>query len=132
MRLTSDGKVEWETAEWQKPNELHSGRVAPELVSAVTQRLDAVDAEAIQAKMGPYNRYVDTSAELLIRINSSKWNRQFSVLNPWLHWPVKPLPKELKAVICEVVWLRAQVAKEPVEPMCKEGPAAADAGKSRR
>lgn len=132
VRLTSDGKVEWETTERQKPNELHSGRVAPELVSAITQRLDAVDPEAIQARMGPYNRYVDTSAELFIRIDTSKWKRQFSVVNPWPHWPVKPLPKELKTVICEVVRLREQVAKEAVRPMCEDGAATPDAEKSQR
>jgi hypothetical protein len=132
VRLSSDGKVEWETTEWQKPNELHSSRIAPELVSAITNRLVAVDPEAIQAKMGPYNRYVDTSSELFIRINTLKWNRQFSVLNPWPHWPVKPLPKELKAVICEVVRLRAKVTREPVEPLCEEGPATGDAKKSQR
>lgn len=132
VRLTSDGSVEWETVQWQKPNELHSAKIAPELAAAITRRLDEVDPEAIQPKMGPYNRYVDTSAELFIRINTPKWKRQFSVINPWPHWPLKPLPKELKIVICEVSRLRAQVAREPVEPMCAEGSATADPQESRR
>jgi hypothetical protein len=121
--------VQWETTQWQKPNELHSTKIDAQLVSAITQRLDAIDPEAIQERMGPYNRCVDTSAELFIRINTPKWKRQFSVINPWTHWPLKPVPKEVKAVICEISRLQAQVAQEPVEPMCAEG---ADAQKSQR
>jgi len=128
VRLTSDGLVQWETIQWQKPNELHSTRITPELVSAITQRLDAINPEVIQAKMGPYNRYVDTSVELFIGINTPKWKRQFSVSNPWTHWPLKTVPKDLKAVICEISRLHAQVTEEPVEPMCAE----ADAQKSQR
>jgi hypothetical protein len=133
VRLTSDGKVQWETTQWQKPNELHSTKIAAELVSAMTQRLDEIDPEAIQPKMGPYNVYVDTSVELLVSITTSKWKRQFSVSNPWPgRRPIKPLPKELKTVICEVSRLQAQVAEEPVEPLCAEVPAAAGPQKSQR
>jgi hypothetical protein len=120
VRLKGDGNVEWETVQWKKSNELHSTKIASELVSDITRRLDEIDPEALQAKMGPYNRYVDTSVELFIRINTPKLKRQFSVINPWPHWPLKPLPKELEAVICEVDRLHAQVAEEPVEPMCTE------------
>jgi hypothetical protein len=118
VRLSADGKVQWETAEWHKPNELRSTKISPELVSAIAQRLSAVDPKAFESKMGPYNRYVDTGVELFIRINTPKWKRDFSVLNPWTHSPLKPLPKELKVVICEISRLHAQVAEEPVESIC--------------
>jgi hypothetical protein len=123
VRLTDDGKVQWETTQWQKPNELHSTRIDPELVSAIRLRLDEIDPAAIQAKMGPYNRYVDTSVELFIRVDTLKWKREFTVLNPWPHWPLKPRPKELKAVICDIDRLHAQVAEESVEPMCAKASA---------
>jgi hypothetical protein len=45
---------------------------------------------------------------------------------------LKPLPKELKAVICEVDRLHAQVAAVSVEPLCMEKLADADPQKSRR
>jgi len=124
VRLTSDGSVQWETAEWQKPNKLHSTKLASELVSAVIQRLDEVDPKAIRAKMGPYNVYKDTSAELVISISTLKWSRRFSVINPWSARSVKPLPGELKVVICEVDRLHARVAEEPVDAMCGDEGAA--------
>jgi hypothetical protein len=133
VRLTSDGRVEWEEAGQMekcgkpvqnKPDALHSTTIAAEQVSAITQRLNGVDPETLQAKMGPYNRYVDTSVELLIRISTPKWSRGFSVSNPWPYYPLKPLPKELRTVICEISRLRAQVADEPAEPMCVEKPPA--------
>ena len=132
VRLSDDGKVEWETTQWQKPNELHSTRISPERVSDITQRLAGIDSKAIQEKMGPYNRYVDTVVELSIRVNTPKWNRNFTVLNPWPHWPLKPLPIELKAVICEVSRLQAEVTEEPVQPLCSEETAASNQKKSQQ
>ena len=122
LRLTSDGSVRWETAEWQEPNELHSTKIASELVAAIMQRLDEVDPKAIRAKMGPYTVYKDSGVELLIRIRTARWSRQFSVSNPWPGNPIEPLPKELKAVICEISRLQAQVAGEPLKPMCTDEP----------
>jgi hypothetical protein len=132
LRLSNDGKVEWETAQWQKPNELHSTRISPERVSAITQRLAGIDPKAIQAEMGPYNRYLDTGVELFIRVDTPKWKREFTVLNPWSDWRLKPLPTELKAVICEISRLQVEVAAEPVQPMCSEEPAAAGPEKSQQ
>lgn len=131
VRLTSDGNLQWETEQAQKPNELHSTKIAPTVVSAITQRLDEVDPGATQGKMGPYNVYVDTSVELLIAVTTPKGTRHFSVSNPWPGRPIKALPNELKAVICEIDRLHGQVAKEPVQPMCAEEPAAADPQKSQ-
>jgi hypothetical protein len=129
VRLSQDGRVEW--AE-NGQNNLESARISPEQVSAVVSHLDAVDSKAISGRMGPYNVYKDTGVDLHIRILTSKWNRRFSVENPWPGIPIKPLPKELTAVICEIDRLRAKVAEEPVESMCAQEPAATDAPTSQR
>jgi len=125
VRLTTDGKVEWESVEWQGPNQLHSSRIPPEMVSALTERLNEVDLGGLQPKMGPYNGYVDTSVELFVHVATAKWNRQFSVINPWSgRRAIQTVPRELKAVICEVDRLHVRVTGEQEEPMCVEKPPA--------
>lgn len=118
VRLAQDGKVEWETWEFGKPNEMHSKIVSPEVVAGILHRLGEIDVSGIQRKMGPYNVYVDTGHELLIRIRVATWSREFSVSNPWPGHQIKPLPKDLKNILCEVSRLRSQVSGEPTQ-FCK-------------
>jgi len=121
VRLSSDGKVEWETTEWKKPNELHSVKISAERVAAITQSLESVDPKIIEAKMGPFEIYTDTSVELQISVTTANWNRQFLVINPWPgKMTRKPLPKDLKIIICEISRLRSQVAHEEAEAMCAQ------------
>ncbi len=119
VRLKKDGTVEWETME-ERGAKLHASKVDAQEVLAIEQRLDEIDQHAILPRMGAYNVYIDTSVELRIRIVTSKWNRRFSVSNPWPGLPPKPLPQEVKVVLCEMSELRSQVANEAAVPLCTE------------
>ncbi len=123
VRLTDDGKVRWDKRVGEKWEQQVTSLTARRM-SEIKQSLDAIDQSGLRAKMGPYYRYVDTSAELRIRMTTSHGGLTFSVLNPWrgdltsvLIW--RPIPKNVKIVVCEVSRLRAQVAREPVDPQCE-------------
>ena len=121
VRLGNDGKVEWQAPRWGKPNELHSNTIAADRVLAIMERLGQVDPEMIQSKMGPFEIYTDTSIDLPITVKTPKWGRQFLVINPWPgKMTRKPLPKDLKIVICAISQLRAQMAGEPASTMCAQ------------
>jgi len=119
VRLTDDGKVQWDKwvgNTWKR----QISSVSVERMSEIRRSLDTVDQSQLRAKMGPYHRYVDTSVELHIRMATSRGELVFSVLNPW--WndiPSKPIPKDMKTVVCEISRLHAQVAKESVDHMCE-------------
>jgi len=123
VRLTNDGKVEWD--KWVgKAWERQISSVTAERVSGIKRRLDAIDKSGVRAEMGPYYSYVDTSVELRIRITTSQGELSFSVMNPWsCDLPTclsrKPLPTDVKTVVCEISALQAQVADTSVDQMCK-------------
>lgn len=130
VRLKQDGTAEWEESVPQKPHGWKYRRkvssVSPEQVTSIRNRLAALNMDSFRAKMGPYNTYTDTSVELQVRMLTSKGSVTFSVLNPWLcalpscsMGKSKPIPEDVKVVICEVQKLRAQLAGEAVDPMCK-------------
>jgi hypothetical protein len=117
--LTSDGKVQWETDAGYLKYERETTAITPDQVASVQYALDATDKGGLRDEMGPYNNYVDTWVELRVRIESPNGERQFSLINPWPGVRlIKPLPKEIKSIICEASKLRAKVAKETLENMC--------------
>ena len=118
--LTSDGKVQWDTSAGYLRYERETTAITPDQVAAVQYALDATDKSGLRGEMGPYDNYVDTWVELRVRIESPNGERQFSVLDPWPGARlIKPLPKEVKSIICEASKLRAKVAKETLENMCE-------------
>lgn len=122
VRLTDDGKVEWD--KWVgKTLKRQSSSLTNERMSEVKRSLDAIDQSGLHPNMGPYYVYVDTETELRIRMATSRGELTFSVLNPWSEGLVnKPMPKNVKAVVCEISRLSARVAKEPIDHLCETPP----------
>jgi len=120
VRLTDDGKVEWDEYvgnAWKR----QTSSVTAERVSEIQRTLDSIDKSLVHGTMGPYHIYVDTSTEFKIRMTSRQGDVSFSVQNPWPPLVIpsrKPMPKDVKAVVCEIARLRAQVANTPVNEMC--------------
>jgi hypothetical protein len=130
VRLKQDGTVEWDEPVLQKPlgreYKLRVASIPREQVTSISKRIAALNKVSFPAKMGPYRSYTDTSVELQVRILTSSGSVAFSVLNPWLctlpscsMGKSKPIPEDVKVVICEVSKLRAQLAGEPTDPICK-------------
>jgi hypothetical protein len=124
VRLTDDGKLEWD--KWVgNAWESQVGSLTTERVSAIKRSLDAIDGSRMHDKMGPYHIYTDTSVELRVRLTTSQGLLAFTVMNPWSCetrscLTGKPLPKDVKTVVCGINRVRAQVVSdEPIDPMCK-------------
>ena len=120
VRLTDDGKVEWDKYlgnAWER----QTSSVTAERVSEIQRRLESIDWSLLHDAMGPYHIYVDTSWELQIHVATKQGDVSFSVKNPWPPSVIpsrKPMPKDVKAVVCEISRLHAQVANTPVDEMC--------------
>ena len=93
--------------------------ITSEEVTSIQQALDATDKRRLREKMGPYYGNTDIGGKLRLRIGSPNGVFQFSVINPWGERKIKPLPKDVKLIICEASTLRSKIAKEPVDKMCK-------------
>ena len=130
VRLKQNGTVEWEEPVRQKSRgwtyKRKTASISSQQVTSISKRLAVLNKDSFRSKMGPYNSYTDTAVELHLRILTSQGSVAFSVSNPWLctlpscsMGKSKPIPEEVKSVICEVQKLRAQLASESVDPMCK-------------
>jgi hypothetical protein len=122
VRLATDGNVEWDKAVGNAVWERQTGAVDAERVREIRRTLNAIDKNSLKGKMGPYHIYVDTSVELQIHLVVGQETVAFSVINPWLPdaWPKhKPMPKDVKIVVCVIDRLQAQVASMPVNELCK-------------
>jgi hypothetical protein len=110
--------VEWDKAvgnAWER----HASSVSAEQVSEIRRTLDAIDKSAVNGKMGPYHVYEDASVELQIHMIVGQEYLAFSVVNPWLPGANrKRMPKDVKAVVCEIDRLYAQVANSPINKLC--------------
>jgi hypothetical protein len=121
VRLTGDGKVEWDKwvgNVWER----QTSSVSAERVSEIRRTLDAIDKNLVHGKMGPYYAYVDTSVDDQIHMVVGQEEVTFSVTNPWPPGVLpnrKPMPKDVKAVVCEIDRLHAQVANITVNELCK-------------
>ena len=121
VRLTDDGKVEWDKyvgSAWER----QTSSVSAESVSKIQRTLDSIDKSRLHGAMGPYHVYEDASVELQIQMTARQGEVTFSVTNPWSEPGMpsrKRMPKEVKLVLCEVDALYAQVASVSVDQMCK-------------
>jgi hypothetical protein len=121
VRLANDGKVEWDARVGDQKDVRQTTTITSEEVTSIQQALDATDKRRLHEKMGPYYGNTDISGELRLRIGSPNGVFQFSVFNPWGERKIKPLPKEVKSIVCEASTLRSKIAKEPLDKMCESG-----------
>ena len=122
IRLTNDGNVEWDNAVGNDAWERRTSFVSAERVAEIERTLDAIDKNMIHDTMGPYQIYIDTSVELQIHMTVRQAEVKFSVLNPWLPGALprrKPMPRDVKAVVCVIDRLNAEVANVSVNDLCK-------------
>jgi hypothetical protein len=120
VRLTSDGSVEWDKMvgnSWER----QTRSVGAERVAEIRRTLDSINKSLVHGKMGPYHVYEDISNELQIHVVVGQEEVVFSVMNPWLPGrPArKPMPRDVKVVVCEIDSLHAEVANLPVNELCK-------------
>ena len=123
VRLTDDGKVEWDKYVRRNVWEPQTSSISAERLSEIRRTLNSIDTSQLHGVMGPYHIYVDTSVELQIHMAARQGEVTFSVRNPWSPSVIptrKLMPKEVRAVVCEIDGLHAQVAGDPVDQMCKE------------
>jgi hypothetical protein len=121
VRLMNDGKVEWDARIGDQKDVRESTTITSEQLKSIQQVLDATDKRVLHEKMGPYYGNTDIWSELQLRIGSPNGEFQFSVINPWGERKIKPLPKEVKSIVCEASTLRSKIAKEPLDKMCESG-----------
>jgi hypothetical protein len=121
VRLTDDGKVEWDKPVGTTGSERQTGSVSAERVSEIRRTLDTIHEGSLHGRMGPYDTYEDWSIALQIHMTAKKGEITFSVINPWSpsEFRHKRMPKDVRVVVCEIDRLHAQVADVPVTEMCK-------------
>lgn len=120
LRLTEDGKVEWDKLVGKNAWERQTGSVSAKEVTEIERTLRSVNQNLFGGNMGPYFVYVDSSVELRVRMTAKRRQLTFLLMNPWSPGGAgKRMPKDVKTVVCEIDTLHAQVANEPVNEMCK-------------
>jgi hypothetical protein len=129
VRLTADGKVEWD--DWVRNAwKLQTSSIDARRVLEITEVLRAVDQTLVRdKKLGPYHTYDDTDVELQIRMDAGRGPVAFTVLNPWSSGlqsePLRgtlvprPMPHGVKVVVCEIATLNSELEKTPLNEMCK-------------
>jgi hypothetical protein len=124
VRLTEDGKIEWD--EWKAFQafpafERHTGLVSANVLSEVQHALNMVDQSLFRSQMGPYYVYIDTVDELQVRMKTKTGPVEFRMINPWSSgmMPRQPMPKDVRIVFCKIDTLYAQNAQSPVDQACK-------------
>jgi hypothetical protein len=120
VRLSEDGKIEWD--KWKAPRvvERQTGSVSANAVSEIQHALNTVDQSLFRSKMGPYYIYVDTSDELQVRMKTKTGPVEFLLINPWSSgMPRQPMPTDVRIVFCEIDALYAQKANYAVDQTCK-------------
>jgi hypothetical protein len=123
VRLTEDGKIEWD--EWKAfpASEHHNGSVSANVVSEVQHALNTVDPSLFRSQLGPYYAYIDTSDELRVRMKTKTGPVEFRLINPWSSgitaMPQKPMPTDVRIVFCEIDALYAKNANHAVDETCK-------------
>jgi hypothetical protein len=120
VRLTEDGKIEWD--EWKvfPGSERHTGSVSANVVSEVQHALNTIDQSLFRSQLGPYYGYIDTADELQVRMKTKTGPVEFRLINPWSSGrPQKPMPTDVRIVFCEIDTLYAKNANHPVDEACK-------------
>jgi hypothetical protein len=120
VRLTEDGKLEWD--KWKAPRvvERQTGSVSANTVSEIQHALNTVDQSLFRSKMGPYYVYVDTSNELQVRMKTKTGPLEFLLINAWSSgMPRESMPTDVRVVFCEIDALYARNAQYPADQACK-------------
>lgn len=123
-RLTENGKLAWENQELTA-KDVRVVTLSEEQLASVKRHIDGIDWSKVSEKMGPYNTYTDSSVELRFRVAAPGGERRFSIINPWpcdlpscSLGPKKPLPAEVKEIVCEIDRLHAQATNSKPDGMC--------------
>jgi hypothetical protein len=120
VRLTDDGKVEWDEPVGLHVSVRQTSSVSAEVLSNIVRTLKAVDQSLFRGRLGPYYVYIDSSDELQVRVAAGPRDLTFLVINPWPSVFVrKPMPPDVKTLVCEIDKLHAQVTNTAVDQMCK-------------
>jgi hypothetical protein len=120
VRLTEDGRIEWD--EWKAfpASERHTGLVSANVVSEVQHALNTVDQSLFRPQLGQYYVYTDTFDELQVRMKTKTGPVEFRLINPWSHGtPQMPMPTDVRTVFCEIDTLYSKNANHPVDEACK-------------
>jgi len=124
VRLTNDGTVEWDESVRDSKYARRVGTISSQEVEDIRKSLDAIDKRGIRPKMGPYYYVLDVRDELRLRVETAKGGLRFSVKNPWSGLgAAKPVPTEVRLIICEASELRTKMTAEPLplERLCESG-----------
>jgi hypothetical protein len=125
IKLTNDGKAEWEKyiGRGRNKKQTRTGTISADEVGAIKQRLDVLDKSVLKPQMGPYAASVDTWNEVSVQLVSEGKIVNVSISNPWAaDSPFQrkdgPMPKEVRAIICEIDKLRVELAFEQPRIVC--------------
>jgi hypothetical protein len=123
VRLTTDGRIEWDA--WTAPGVLkrHAGSVAPSVIAEVQALIDNLDRTKLREKMGPYFMNIDTGEDLHIRARAKAGRLRFTLANPWYTpMPRKQMPSDIRALFCQIDDLYSQNIKRDRDPACANVP----------
>jgi hypothetical protein len=126
IKLAEDGTATWEENVTATSHRRHVSKISKEDTAAIAQRLSAIQAHGIEARMGPYDTYTDTSVELRITALQMERITRFTVWNPTgCQGPncipgglKKPVPENVRSIVCESVSLRIRMTSEPTSQFC--------------
>ena len=122
VRVRQNGDVEWqEPGGGGKTHKIQLANIGLNRAANIQQRLGTLDMHRIPATSGPYEIYTDTGIRLVISVYTAQGKFRFDLQNPWLSGRPnrKPISKDLTEIICEANMVRARVAQEPIDPLCK-------------
>lgn len=121
LQVGKNGMLEWEEHEQSGENISHSSTVSAAQLSHLEEILSSLNWKEFRGHMGPYNVYKDTGVDLQFVIRKSNGDRRFSVGNPWPGGQIRPLPIQLKRLICELESIRSQAEGRPQGRWCSAG-----------
>jgi len=121
VRLSDEGKLEWEERVQGKPDQIRSVQVGPEQVKSLERILNSTDWNTVHGRMGPYNVYIDSSIEVQISATAANRKHTFSLINPWEPGIRKgALPLDARKILCELDRLHAQASTSSIHQMCAD------------
>jgi hypothetical protein len=125
IKLTNDGKAEWEeyVGRGRNKKQMKTGTISADEVAAIKQHLDGLDKSVLKPQMGPYATYIDTWNEVSVQLLSEEKTVRLSISNPWAADSAaqrkdRPMPKEVRTIICEIDKLRVELTLEPARIAC--------------
>jgi len=117
VRLTQDGRLEWEEPGRGRPT--HSSQLTPGQLQSLNELLKSIDWSRIHGEMGPYNVYIDSSVEVQIRIRENGIETSFLLSESLAARHQEEVsPGNLKNLLCELDRLHSLAAGGSVDRMC--------------